>query len=296
MILLVGMLAIKDSLTTFAGYLPILDNGYFGDLPNPSDADPSKDGVERLEDSVFSVLRNVRLIMGAVAVGILVYAGIMMVVRGDDEGEMTKQKSTIVYSIVGLAVIAVAGAVTELLSVENGGFLNPDEVKERAIGFRVEVNLIITFIKYLLGSLATLFIIIEGLKLVTAGSDESTVTNAKKKLGAAAFGLLLVIFSTTFIDRVFYVLDLNSQETGVVPQIDAMQGVAELVSITNIAVSIVGPIMILLLVAGGIMYIISAGDDSQTEKAKKLIFNAIIGIVVIYGAFAIVATFISGQI
>ena len=291
-----GMLVLKDHIATHAGYLPLLDNGYFGDVPNPSDGDPSKDGVERLEDAVFSILRNVRFIIGSIAVGIITYAAVMMVLRGADESEMTKQKSTITYVIMGMAVIGVAGGVTELLSVQGGGVLNPDEVKERAVGFRVEVNIVITFIKYFLGSLATLYIVIEGLKLVIGGGDESVVTEGKKKLAAATMGLLLIIFSTTFIDRVFYVLDFGSEESGVIPRIDQAQGIAELVAITNIVVTFVGPIMILMLVAGGIMYIISAGDDGKMDKAKKLITNAIIGIVVIYGAFAIVSTFISGQI
>lgn len=296
MAVLSAMLIMKDFISAYAGYLPTLDNGYFGDLPNPSDGDPSKDGVERLEDAVFSILRNVRFIVGTIAIAIVVYAGAMMVLRGQDESEMTKQKSLMTYAIIGMAIIGVAGAVTELLSVENGGLLNPDEAKERAVGFRVEVNLIITFIKYILGSLAVLYIVTTGLGLVMGGTDESTVTNAKQKMVASTIGLLLVIFSTTFIDRVFYVLDLNSDESGVIPTIDKEQGIAELVAITNIVVTFVGPVMILMLVTGGIMYIISAGDDGQTDKAKKLIFNAIIGIVVIYGAFAIVATFISGQI
>lgn len=293
--MLVLLLFLKKYFIVYAGYLPILDNGYFGDIPDPT-SDPSKDGIGRLEDAVFSVLKNVRYIMGAVVVAIIVYAASMMVYKGNDEGEMTKQKSTITYAIIGMAVIGVAGAVTELLSVQNGGFLNPETAKERVVGFRVEVNLIITFIKYFLGSLATLYIVISALGLVMNGGDETTVTNTKKKLSAAALGLLLVVFSSTFIDKVFYVIDLNADRTGIKPQIDYAQGIKELVAITNIVVTFVGPIMIIVLVAGGIMYAVSGVDESQAEKAKKLITNAIIGIVVIYGAFAIVSTFISGQI
>ena len=295
-LLLVVLLSLSSKLLVDATYIPLPDNSHYGNIPDPSDPDPSKDGVERAQDAVFSILRNVRLIMGVGTIGILVYAGIMMVVKGGDEGETTKQKSAVTYSIVGMAVIGISGAVTEILSVENGGLLNPDEAKERVVLFRVEVNLVITFIKYILGSIATLFLVISGLSLVVAGGDEGTVTSAKKRMAASALGLLLVIFSSTFIDRVFYVIDLNADETGVIPQVDTVQGIAEIVAITNIVVTLVGPVMILMLVAGGIMYIISAGDDGKMDKAKKLITNAVIGIVVIYGAFAIVSTFISGII
>ncbi len=240
-------------------------------------------------------MKNVRYIVGALAIGILVYAGTMMVIRGGDEGEIDKQKSAITYTIIGMAVLAVAGAVTEILSVDDGGLLNPDTAKERVVAFRVEVNLVITFIKYLLGSVTVLFIVVSAMGLIMGGGEEA-VTSAKKRLAASSLGLLLVMFSTVFVDQVFYVVDLNSSRTGVIPQVDAIQGLRELIAVTNIVVTFVGPIMVLMMIAGGIMYIISAGDDGKTETAKKLIFNAIIGIVVIYGAFAIVNTFVSGRI
>jgi hypothetical protein len=49
-----------------------------------------------------------------------------------------------------------------------------------------------------------------------------------------------------------------------------------------------------VLVGGGIMYMTSAGSEERSEKAKRLIIAALIGLIIIYGAFAIVNTFIVG--
>jgi hypothetical protein len=59
-------------------------------------------------------------------------------------------------------------------------------------------------------------------------------------------------------------------------------------------VSFVGPIMMLGLVAGGVLFLTSAGNDERTGLAKKIITNSVIGIVIIYGAFALVSTVIAG--
>ena len=59
------------------------------------------------------------------------------------------------------------------------------------------------------------------------------------------------------------------------------------------AFAIAGVVVILFLVYGGFIYMTSAGNDEQTEKAKKILINAVLGLVVIIMATAIV-TIVSG--
>lgn len=296
----IGLLAVAFAIftsTALAGYFPLPDSSYFGDLPDPaSDLPPDATGIDRIEKAVTSVLLNVRILIGSIAVAIAVFAGGMMALRGGDDSSIDNHKSAILNAIIGLVVIGIAGAGTELLSVENGGLFNPNTAKERVVLFRVEVNILITFVRYMLGSLAVFGLIAGAFGIVSTGGNEDALSTAKNRLLASGIGLAIIMFSTIFIDKVFYVVDLNASTTAIDPQINSFQGVRELVAITNIVVSIVGPIMILMLVIGGFMYALSAGDDGQIDKAKALIKNAIIGCIVIYGAFAIVATFISGQI
>ena len=58
------------------------------------------------------------------------------------------------------------------------------------------------------------------------------------------------------------------------------------------------PLSALLAVIGiiwsGFLYITAFGDDGQTEKAKKIIFYVVIGIVLMLGAYAIVNTIMRG--
>jgi hypothetical protein len=59
------------------------------------------------------------------------------------------------------------------------------------------------------------------------------------------------------------------------------------------AFAIAGVIVILFIIYGGFIYMTSAGNDEQAEKGRKILVNAVIGLVVIIMSTAIV-TIVSG--
>lgn len=50
---------------------------------------------------------------------------------------------------------------------------------------------------------------------------------------------------------------------------------------------------LIVFLIGGIMYITSAGDEGKAKTANKLMLNAIIGIVVVFSAYAIATYFMN---
>jgi hypothetical protein len=61
-----------------------------------------------------------------------------------------------------------------------------------------------------------------------------------------------------------------------------------ILSIINIILALAGLIAVLVLIIGGFRYVTSFGNDEQVGQAKKMIINAIIGIVIIILSFVIV--------
>lgn len=61
-----------------------------------------------------------------------------------------------------------------------------------------------------------------------------------------------------------------------------------ILKIINIALAVAGLVAVLFLIIGGFRYITSAGNEETAEQAKKIITNAIIGIVIIILSFVIV--------
>ncbi|MDO4752875.1 MAG: pilin [Candidatus Saccharibacteria bacterium] len=58
--------------------------------------------------------------------------------------------------------------------------------------------------------------------------------------------------------------------------------------ITNIVLYIVGVVAVIMLIIGGIKYVVSGGDAKKVTDAKNTVLYAIIGLVIAFLAFAIV--------
>ena len=55
---------------------------------------------------------------------------------------------------------------------------------------------------------------------------------------------------------------------------------------------VVPPLAVLMIAIGGGMYIISQGNPEMLGRAKKLFTSVVIGLLIIYGAFLIIGTFL----
>lgn len=64
-------------------------------------------------------------------------------------------------------------------------------------------------------------------------------------------------------------------------------------NVIKILLSFVGLLSVIFIVVGGIFYILSTGDPSRIQRAKSIITNAIIGLIISLVSFAAV-TFIAG--
>lgn len=66
-----------------------------------------------------------------------------------------------------------------------------------------------------------------------------------------------------------------------------------ILQITNWILGFVTAIAVLALIWGGVRYLTAAGDDSQVEKAKNIITQAIIGLVIAGISYSAVAVVVS---
>jgi len=57
--------------------------------------------------------------------------------------------------------------------------------------------------------------------------------------------------------------------------------------IINIVLGILGVLLVLIIIWAGFLWMTSAGKPDQVEKAKKMIYQAVIGLLIIFAAYAI---------
>jgi len=74
---------------------------------------------------------------------------------------------------------------------------------------------------------------------------------------------------------------------------DGCSGGGVFKTITNVMLFIIGAISVIMLIVGGLRYVVSGGDSSAVQNAKNTILYAIVGIVVAILAYAVVNFVIS---
>jgi len=269
-------------------------------IPLPTDAYKKNfiiaEGDTALEQTANLSMRVIgagRLLIAAIAILLGLTGIVQLIIAEDKEESVTKSKIIILYYFIVIILIAISYDLGQIMDFSGGGLLGERaEVAFRLRLFDNTVRILITFIKFILGAIAVFMLTLTGLRLITLGDNEEEAGKAKKNIIYILGGLFALLFVDNMINNVFYVIDKPGENI----TIDLAQGIREIVGFTNFIVSWITPVAVITLVAGGLMYVGSFGNEETQTKAKKMIITSLIGIVIIYGAFGLVSTIISGSL
>lgn len=126
---------------------------------------------------------------------------------------------------------------------------------------------------------------------------------------------IFLVSLTVFLFALILVFGVNAQATG-----DALKGLNDTVTkvtafqgqtvdqtfiqtrsgiIIGTVLSFVGVLFLIMMIYAGIMWMTAQGNDQQVTKAKDMLINSVIGIIIIFAAYAITAyvgDFVSNQL
>jgi hypothetical protein len=71
---------------------------------------------------------------------------------------------------------------------------------------------------------------------------------------------------------------------------------ATIASIINVALSLLGIVVLVIIIYGGFLWMTAGGNDDRVSEAKKWIFGGIIGLAIILSAYAIAQFVISNLV
>ncbi len=139
-------------------------------------------------------------------------------------------------------------------------------------------------VQNIVAALAVLMIVVGGILYITSGGDSGRVELAKKAVTAALIGLALALAAPAFLSEIFQITesDVNNPVTATKSLSDII------ISTIKVASGLVGALSVLMLVVGGIMYMVSGGDSTRADTAKNIIKYAIIGLIIAIMALIIV--------
>lgn len=253
---------------------------------HPDAALETKPGVATITSPIYFALDLFRyLISGIAFIYIIIYALKLISTTSDEEA--TKVKDGLIMAVLGFILIQIADvAVKKVFFGEQGeAFQDVATTKLYAAEAVSQIHGIIGFFEYFLGAVAVLFLIIKGFTLITSAGNEEEIGKAKKQVIYALVGLVVIGLSEVVV-RGFIFPDNGAK----LPS--TQMGLHIIVSVTNFLVGFVAIASFLMLFYGGYSYVVSGGNEEVKDKVKKIIYGAVMALIISMGAFAIVNTFI----
>ncbi|MDO8598691.1 MAG: pilin [bacterium] len=123
----------------------------------------------------------------------------------------------------------------------------------------------------------------------TTSSDRARVAR-KVAATAAAVGLSLLPFAA-------FAGGINTGiEYGTASGLSTRDVREVIARIINVAMGLLGIVAVVIILAGGFIWMTAGGNEEKVEKAKKLIFSGIIGLAIILTSFAIARFVISSLV
>lgn len=175
-----------------------------------------------------------------------------------------------------------------LTSVTGGqcGIISPDGTQIDLKGFiwRIVLN-VIGMALTVVGYIAFFFIIFGGFQFLTGGSNPGQIEKARKTLFNAVIGLIISLSAVAVVNLIFNLVGTVSTVNGIT--LPAQSAETVLKNVLNIVYGLVGVIAVIVIIIGGINYATSSGDPARVTKGKNLLLYAIVGLVVVFTAFAL---------
>lgn len=136
--------------------------------------------------------------------------------------------------------------------------------------------------------LSIVFIVIGAVMYVTSAGNEGMVKLAKGAILASMIGLAIGIAAPTFLKEIYDILDASPEVT-IPEEVESATPIRDILMNTlNFLLAIIGVLSMIMLVIGGIMYLLSGGDEKRIETGKKIVVFSLIGLTVALASLILV--------
>ena len=250
-------------------------------------------GACMIASTLIYVVQQIRWLAAGVAFIVLVVAGFRLVISQAEEA-MTTAKRTVLGAVVGLFLLFLVEPVVDAFF---GGFSAPAagllvssaSAQDAALILSTELMGILTWIETLVSIVAVGLIIVDAIGVLASFGSEERMKKIYHAIGSTIFGILLLVFDTT-IASVFGLAPDASAPT--VPT--TMPIFVEFFGMVRFVLLLIGIVAIGVIIYAGFLMMLNLGNEELLGKAKKIIGNTFIGLVMIVLCYAIVSTVILG--
>lgn len=255
---------------------PIMTNNKVINLVGPSN---TEDSLKKILSNQGGILKIANSVMGTIAILWLMILGVKFTLSQGEDDKLSKYKQQFGWIALGLAVISVAEFIAFSVFDPTTEVLTSGA----ADTFATKARQIKQYFQIIVGAIAVTACVMSGYNLITGGSEDEAIQNEKKFLNSFFFGVGFILMAEVLVG----IVSLQGGAAGSSGRI-----VSEIVGIVNFMLTFVAAAAVFMLVLASLYYVINFGNDDQANKAKSIIKNTIIAIVVCLSCYVFIRFFI----
>lgn len=139
----------------------------------------------------------------------------------------------------------------------------------------------IDFIKYLIGAIAVIYIIVSGIKLISSTTKiDEYATKEKDNIKYIVYGLIFIMMADQLVKKVFFGEYGECLASASAAQQCATVGGGLIKGVYGLMLAIIGTAAIFVIVLSAFRLVTSLGEEETINSQKKRITMAIIGLLV----------------
>ncbi len=253
-------------------------------------------GAQSLLFNIFFVLAGFLFI---VALIVAFMAAIRLFISDNGEEDFQKWSKTLIWSILGLFLVAVSYWFMKTLS--DTVFLRwTTELNVNTI-YRATIDIIypiLNFLRYIAAICFFIVIVYAFYRIIFAGGNEEGFQSWKKTFITAALGFIVMLVAEPIVKMSYGGSDCRGKELFGIPTectnraFDTSIFFGTVVKIIIFLNGFIALITVIMIMYAGFLILTGSWDEEKSEKAKKTITYAIIGVLVILFSYVIYRAFL----
>ncbi|MFH1546624.1 MAG: hypothetical protein ABIE14_04565 [Patescibacteria group bacterium] len=250
-----------------------------------------------------SAAHLLQYLLGGIALITMGFSAFRMIQAVGDEETVTSARKSIVWAALGL-IIAGGSAIfidkvfapDAATGIIQGGTAAETQLAQILQSGQSQARiLVLNYVKYFqtfVGAGAVLMLFLAGFKMVSAAGNEEIVTKQRKMITWVFMGLAIILIAEGFVNVFMPEVDgeIAFKSLTAIESFSAQMG-----GFTNFLLTFASAIAVLALIVGAVYISTAVTNPEQSEKGKKIILAAALGLIVTISAFALVNTVLSGD-